>query len=141
MIRVCLDTNVLISGLISSSGASHKILSALRRREFLLITSNEILTETKKVLGYPRIKENYKLSSDQIKRFVQLLSKYFYKTTSSLNSKVIDEDPEDNKILTSAIEGRADLIISGDIHLKKLRSYQGIEIITPKEFELRLRKL
>jgi putative PIN family toxin of toxin-antitoxin system len=140
MIRACLDTNVLISGLISSTGAPREILSALKRREFTLITSDDILAEIKKVLNYPKIKKNYNLTPEQIKRFVAVLSKYSHKTEGELDLKIVEDDPGDNKFLSCAIEGSADLIVSGDIHLKSLRSYQGIEIITPKDFELRLKR-
>lgn len=100
MTRACLDTNVLISGLISPSGTPHKILQALRKREFLLIISKDILSEVEKVLKYPRIKKNYRLTDDQIKRFLKILRKHSYKTQShSLNLKVVEDDPEDDKIL------------------------------------------
>jgi len=46
----------------------------------------------------------------------------------------IKEDPEDNKILAAAVAGKADYIISGDAHLLGLKSYEGIEIVTPNGF-------
>lgn len=138
MIRACLDTNVLISGIITSSGAPCDILSALKKREFILITSDKILTEIKKVLNYPKIKKNYNLAPEQIKRFLAVLSKYSFKTEGELDLMVIEDDSDDNKFLACAIEGGANFIVSGDVHLKSLRSYQGIEIITPKEFVLKL---
>jgi len=42
--------------------------------------------------------------------------------------------------LECAIEAGADYLISGDQHLKKLKRFQGIEIITPREYLLRLRE-
>ncbi len=47
---------------------------------------------------------------------------------------VIESDPTDNKYLECAVEGKADLIISGDHHLTDLKAYRGIEIVSPAEF-------
>jgi predicted nucleic acid-binding protein len=46
----------------------------------------------------------------------------------------IPEDPQDNKFITAAIEGEADYIVSGDHHLRDLKNYQGISIVSPSEF-------
>jgi predicted nucleic acid-binding protein len=48
--------------------------------------------------------------------------------------EVIHDDPPDNRILECAIAGQADLIVSGDRHLLKLKSYQGIPIVRPVDF-------
>jgi len=52
---------------------------------------------------------------------------------------VIKDDPEDNKFIEAAVDQAADLIVSGDQHLLKLREYQGIKIITPAEFLKQMR--
>ena len=45
------------------------------------------------------------------------------------------EDEADNRILECAVTGRADLIVSGDRHLSRLKSFHGIEIIRPVDFQ------
>lgn len=47
---------------------------------------------------------------------------------------IIKDDPDDNKILECAVEGKVNYIVSGDKHLLRVRAYQGIKIITPREF-------
>ena len=47
---------------------------------------------------------------------------------------VIREDPPDNRILECTMEGRANLIVSGDRHLRRLKIYQGIPIVRPIDF-------
>ncbi len=47
---------------------------------------------------------------------------------------IIKEDPDDNKFIEAAIAGKADLIVSQDRHLLKLKNYGKIKIITPEEF-------
>jgi predicted nucleic acid-binding protein len=56
-------------------------------------------------------------------------------------SGVIPDDPDDERILACAIDGRADLIVSGDRHLLDLESYADIPIITVRDFLERLEKL
>ena len=47
---------------------------------------------------------------------------------------VVAEDEDDNRILECAAAGEANLIVSGDRHLRKLKSYAGIGIVTPTDF-------
>ncbi len=55
-----------------------------------------------------------------------------------VNSKtvptVISDDPDDNHILACAATGAADLIVSGDRHLLRLKAYEGIPIVRPVDF-------
>jgi len=46
----------------------------------------------------------------------------------------IKDDPSDNKIIECAKEGKSDFIITNDNHLLKLKEFEGIRIVTPKEF-------
>jgi predicted nucleic acid-binding protein len=48
--------------------------------------------------------------------------------------QVIAEDPTDDRILECAVAGRADLIVSGDRHLRKLKSFREIGIVQPSDF-------
>jgi uncharacterized protein len=47
-------------------------------------------------------------------------------------------DPDDDRILEAAVEGRAEVIVSGDKHLLSMKSFRGIEICTAHDFLLRL---
>ena len=57
-------------------------------------------------------------------------------TEGKLTIDVIKEDTYDNRYLECAVEGKADLIVSGDHHLTNLNSIQGIPILTPQVFLL-----
>jgi predicted nucleic acid-binding protein len=46
----------------------------------------------------------------------------------------VPDDPDDNHIIACAVEGRADLIVSGDRHLLNLVEYEGIPVIRPTDF-------
>jgi predicted nucleic acid-binding protein len=43
-------------------------------------------------------------------------------------------DEDDNRVLECAIDGRAEWIISGDLHLLELQSYQGVKVVTVGDF-------
>ena len=47
---------------------------------------------------------------------------------------VIADDPDDNHVLACAVEGNADLIVSGDQDLLRLREYESIPIVRPVDF-------
>jgi predicted nucleic acid-binding protein len=52
----------------------------------------------------------------------------------NLALQVIIDDPDDDRVLECAVAGEVDYIVSGDRHLLKLGSYQGISIVTAREF-------
>ena len=52
----------------------------------------------------------------------------------SISLSVIREDPSDNRFLECAISGEADAIVSGDQHLKSIRHFEGVDILSPSEF-------
>ena len=55
MLRVVLDTNIIVSSLISKSGPPAQIIDAWRQLKFILITSTAILEELRAILKHPRI--------------------------------------------------------------------------------------
>lgn len=46
----------------------------------------------------------------------------------------VSPDPGDDQVLSCAVEGKADFIVSGDRDLIGLEDYQGIRIVTPAAF-------
>src|SRR3990172_13073125 len=133
MLRVVLDTNVIVSGTIQSRGNPFRIIEAWRQGRFLLVTSNALVEEVRRVLTYPRI-QKYGITPQQIRRVIQTLKRYGVSTEGKLKVSAVPEDPQDNQVLAAAIEGVADYIVSGDEHLKNLKRYQTISIVTPREF-------
>jgi len=46
----------------------------------------------------------------------------------------VPDDPDDNRVLECAVKGEAEFIVSGDKHLLRLGSYEGIVIVTVRQF-------
>ena len=134
LLRVVLDTNNMVSGTIMHHGSSYEALEAWRRDQFILLTSKAIIKEVKRVLYYSRIQKKYHLTELEIKKVVRNLIRYAVVTPGEVKLNVIKGDPADNEVLACAVEGRADLIISGDKDLRELNVYGGIRIIGACEF-------
>jgi putative PIN family toxin of toxin-antitoxin system len=121
--RVVVDANVFISGIIQSSGFPFKILKAWEQDLFLLVTSLPMIDELRRVLQYPKIQKKYAVGS---------LLKYSVLAADLPDVEEIADDPADNKILATAVAGRAETIVTGDSHLLRLSQYGNIKIVTPR---------
>jgi putative PIN family toxin of toxin-antitoxin system len=139
VLRVVLDTNVFVSGLLSKTGLPAKILDAWRAGQYLLIASPPIVAEIKRVLQTPRIREKYFITDGDIEQLIILLEKEALIVPGYTDVKdAIPDDPSDEMFLACAVDAAADFIVSGDRHLLEISEYKGISIITVNEFEEKL---
>ena len=139
MLRVVLDTNVLVSSVISQKGAPFFLMEAWQKSRFLLITSETIIEEMQRVLSRPRIQGSFSITNDQILRFTSTLKKEAILAFGNADAGgAVPDDPSDEKFLVAALNGNAKIIVSGDKHLLNLKEYQGIAILTPRQFLDRL---
>ena len=86
------------------------------------------------MLSYPKIRKRTPFSDEEIAELIELISIRLIKVTGSLELRVIEADPTDDKYLAAAVEGKADYIVTGDSHLKDLGEYEGVKIVSPSEF-------
>ena len=135
MLRVVLDTNILVSGILSRKGAPAQALDAWRERRYLLVTSPSLIAEIRLVLHYPRIRDRYALTDEDIDQIIALLEHeaLLVSGETKLNG-AIPSDPQDEIVLACAIEGQVDMIVSGDHHLLGLGTYDTIQILTAGQF-------
>jgi putative PIN family toxin of toxin-antitoxin system len=137
MIKVVLDTNVLISATLSQKGKPAQILMLAREGKIELLFSTATTKELWDVLHYQRIKarlEKLKIPLSLAEEFLKGLVKASTLVLVNMEVDVIKDDPSDNVFLACAIEGQANFIISGDNHIKALEHYQEIQIMDPAEF-------
>ncbi len=130
---VVIDTACFISGVLSSRGSSFQVLEAWRSEQFINITSDYILREVREVLGRPSVKKRHKLTDEEIEGTVSVLDKYSLK----VELRQVDpasRDPKDDPVIATAREGGASYIVTWDRDLLDIGEYQGIRILTPKEF-------
>jgi len=131
--RAVLDTNVLVSAVIST-GTPHQIYTSWLDESFELVLSLPLLAELEGVLVRPRISERVRWTSSGVDElFAALHDKAVWVDPVQQISR-IDADPDDNRVLEAAVEDRADYIVTGDRHLRDLKEHEGTEIVTPAQF-------
>lgn len=130
LIRAVIDTNIFISSILYG-GSISKLLSYWQQRRFVYLISKQVLKEYIKVLSYPK----FRLTEEEIKWIIQEeLLPYVETVRIKTPVSVIKADPSDNIFLSTAVQGRASLIISGDKHLLAVKKYQDIQIVKARDF-------
>lgn len=132
--KAVIDTNVVVSWLISPTGTPARVFDLLHQAAFQVVISPTILAEYRRVLLYERIVRQHRLTVNEIDDRLEELRELGVVVEPQDRLYVIPEDPSDNKFLECAVEGEADYIVSGDRHLLRLGRYQGIEILPPAAF-------
>jgi putative PIN family toxin of toxin-antitoxin system len=129
MIKVVVDTNVYISAILFG-GNSEEIRKLAREGKIELLISENIIAEIAGVL-----KRKFNWSDWQISEVIKDIKSITTLITPILTLSAIKKDEPDNRVLECAIEGKAEYIISGDVHhLQPLKEYQGIKILSPAQF-------
>jgi len=130
LIHAVVDTNVFVSSTLYE-GSTSKLLSYWQRRRFVYLISKQILEEYIKVLSYPK----FRLTEKEVKWIIQEeLLPYVESVKIKIPVSVIKTDPSDNIFLSTAVEGKASFIISGDRHLLALKKYQDVQIVKATDF-------
>jgi putative PIN family toxin of toxin-antitoxin system len=128
--RVVIDTNVLISGLFSTTSTpALAIEKAVTKAQ--LIATTETLREliaklhSPKFDGYVR-RERRDALLERVASLVEIIN--------VLQRIRASRDPKDDKFLEAAVNGRADVIVTGDKDLLELNPFRGIAIVTPADY-------
>ena len=133
-VRVVLDTNTLVSGVISPDGPPRRLLDGARAHVFELCSSATLLAELLDVLS--REKFNTRLGQAGLtpQGIVAELRRLATMAAPQEVPRVVEHDPDDDHVLACALAGRVNLIVSGDKHLHRLGGqYKGILIVTAAE--------
>jgi len=137
MLRVVLDTNQLVSALLNPEGPAFEILKASGlkgEQKYELVISDEILSEFRKVLSYPRIQKLHKWSREKIEIFIALIKEIAHIGESQSREKIVLNDPDDDKFFHLAIKSGAQYIVSRDIHLLNVKEFRDIKVLKPEIF-------
>ncbi|MBX0298058.1 putative toxin-antitoxin system toxin component, PIN family [Haloarcula nitratireducens] len=134
--KAVLDTNVLISSVLST-GVPHDIVVAGFNDEYQLIVSVPTLTEFREtLLKYP---DRFHLDPEEVQTEVETIRYFAEFVDPATDVTVVADDPDDDKFLEAAVAGNVDYVVSGDTHLLDLESFRGIDIVTPRTFYRRSR--
>ena len=127
--KIVLDTNVIIDGIRDDYSYEKQIIDAVRAGDIEAYANHETMSENKLIMR--RLIEN--------PEYEQEINDLMSQINRVINRKQINivRDPEDNKILESAVEAGADYLVTRDNDLLSLESYEGIEIVNPSQFWVR----
>jgi putative PIN family toxin of toxin-antitoxin system len=128
-VKLVLDTNIFISAFYWGGNPQiiiDRIITGLDK----LFISNEILNEVIDVMSRPK----FKSSQEIINRYVRRIEKLGTKIYITGNVTGISRDKDDDSKIECGMMCNADYIITGDEDLLVLEEYNGIKIITPKEY-------
>lgn len=128
--KVVLDTNVIISGLLFPGGTPDRLVRAVLTNQLQNATSPDLLTELRTVL-----KRSFHLSTERVGELIELISDASELVYPTERLYVVKADPADNRVLECAVTGCVAFIVTGDQkHLGKLKTFGRIPIVTPAEF-------
>jgi putative PIN family toxin of toxin-antitoxin system len=126
-LRVVLDTNVLVSALVGHGRPRRLLIRLLEEHE--IVSSKQMLAELGDVLSRRRIG----FTRSQVNDFLLILVRGSTLATIVDCPEIVAEDPDDDMVVATALEGRAEYIVSGDRHLLGLKEFRGIRVVTVGE--------
>ena len=127
--RAVLDTNVLISALISQLGASAALVLRWLDGDFDLVLSEQLLAELSRALAYPKLQAL--ISPADASVFIQLLRSTATVAADSEIALPRSRDPGDDYLVALA-ESTAAILVSGDLDLLALAP--GLPVLSPAAF-------
>ena len=137
--RAVIDTNIIVSGLISPRSFSAQVFSAWENNLFTWVLSAEILAEIKDVLERDSIKKTYHIQQEQI---ASLLSSLMIACEHVIPSSedllpIHSRDPKDDKFLACVFFGTCDYLVSADpdlLVLNKEPQLASLQILPAEQF-------
>jgi uncharacterized protein len=149
-LRVVLDTNLLVPGLIgaarrpSAETATAALIRAAQARVIWLLVSDPLLAEVERVLQYPA----FGFTGRAARRLVRAVRGIATVVEIPRKLAVLTTDPYDNMVLETAVVGKADLLATSNLaHFEELRSppgaplrFRGVEIVPLTRCHERIRE-
>ena len=129
--RVVLDTSVLISAALTRTGPPRRVVDLVRADNGILLFSDETFAELRhRILGS---KFDRYVGRESRAAFTALLAAVA-EWVPIAGARLGCRDPTDDKILETALMGRADHLVTGDGDLLVMSPFHGIPIVTPARF-------
>ena len=126
--KVVFDTNILVSALVFPGGRGEAALRRIIEERDQLVLSKPILDELLGILG-----RNFSRDAEDLAHVAVFLSELAQYVKPRRRLQVVKDEP-DNRILECALTGRVEAIATGDHALLALAEYQGVRIISLREY-------
>jgi putative PIN family toxin of toxin-antitoxin system len=129
-LKVVLDTNVLVSGLLCT-GETSKVVRLWQDRKIIPVISRETFEELRTVVQYPK----FGLNRQEIRDLIEFeILPYFEVLDVVQKIQNVCRDPEDDKFIACTISAGVDYLVTGDRDLSDMKRYKNIRILTIAEF-------
>ncbi len=132
VLRVVLDTDVMVAGLSSATGASRRLLLAMLDGEILLLLSTPLLFEYEAVLTRPAVLAMAQVSAGEVAAILDELASLCVPVAFDYRWRPQARDPDDDLVLETAINGAADAVASFNVTDMQAGARRfGIPVIRP----------
>ena len=132
MIRATLDVNVLASGFATPAGTPSVLIDYWTDLAYELVISEHILEGLTRTWGKPYYQSRF--TPQQVRQSLTLLRTEATLVTPVTTVQGVGEDTEDDLVLATALAGEAGFLVTGDKHLQRLALFQGVVILSPRQF-------
>jgi putative PIN family toxin of toxin-antitoxin system len=133
VLRVVLDTSVLVSGLRSRTGASNEVLRLIATGRLAGVATPALFLEYEEVLLRPEQRTVHGLRPSQIERFLAALASALEPVTVHIGWRPQLRDPADEMVLEAAINGRADAIVTFNLKDFVPAARFGVSVVRPAD--------
>ena len=138
VVRVVVDTNILVSDILVSQGMPNRLLRSWQQGHMQLLTAPSLIAEVDRTLRKPRIRRKYQLAEADIRALVESLEGAEHVTPLPHEQlPLVSRDTNDDPFLAVAFAGSADYLVTGDNDLLDLThnpALGSIRIVTVREF-------
>ena len=138
--RIVLDTNIVISGLLWTR-EPHRILQAIREARVSAFSSRELLIELADVLSRRHLAKNIAAQNTTAEQLVRGYALPAPPVPLGAIEPIVLGDPDDDIVIATALAANADLVVSGDKTVLAVGAYRGVAILTVNDALLRIERL
>lgn len=134
MLRVVLDANVYVSALLRPEGPPGRIIGRfLREADFAIVLTPAIVEEVLRAFAYPRVRKLLRTGA-QPDLWLEDIAVLADLVMASVEISGVCADPDDDKYIAAAMDGRASMVVTGDRRFLMLIEHNDVRIVSPRAF-------